>query len=137
MRVAWRMSEGTLLGRPERQWRAAIFLGWPLAMGAAPVLASLGELPLCAFRQLSGRPCPLCGGTHACVALLSGDLAAAWQANPGLLPLLVVAAAHTLLLAREALAGRRLGTPRWLSWAWAGSGAILLGAWNLRLLGHI
>ncbi len=130
------MSEGILLSYPQRQWRAAICLGWPLAMGAAPVLASLGNLPLCAFRQLSGHPCPLCGGTHACAALLSGDVSAAWQANPGLLPLLVVAAVHTLLLAREALAGRRLGTPRWLSWAWAGSGVILLGAWNLRLLGQ-
>ena len=106
-------------------------------MGAAPVLASLGSLPLCAFRQISGHACPLCGGTHACAALLSGDLSAAWQANPGVLPLLLVAAVHSILLAREALAGRRLGTPRWLSWAWAGSGVILLGAWNLRLLGQI
>ncbi len=130
------MPEETLPGQ-DRQWRAAICLAWPLAMGAVPVLASLGGLPLCAFRQLTGHPCPLCGGTHACAALLSGDISAAWQANPGVLPLLVVAALHTLLLAREALAGRRLGTPRWLSWAWAGSGVILLGTWNLRLLGQI
>lgn len=106
-------------------------------MGAAPLLASLGSVPLCAFRLISGHACPLCGGTHACAALLSGDLSAAWQANPGVLPLLLVAAAHSILLAQEALAGRRIVAPRWLAWAWAGSGAILLGTWSLRLLGQL
>jgi len=129
------MAEQTALADPERQWRAAICLGWPLALGAAPLLVAHGGPALCLFRQLSGQPCPLCGGTHACAALISGDVAAAWQANPGLLPLLAVTAVHTVLLAREALAGRRLGTPRWLSWAWTGSGAALLGAWGLRLSG--
>lgn len=128
------MPEKGLLAAPERQWRAAVGLGWPLVIGASPALASLGDLPLCAFRRLSGLPCPLCGGTHACAALFSGDVAAAWQANPGVLPLLAVAAVHTLLLADEALAGRPLGTPRALSWAWTGSGAILLAAWSVRLL---
>lgn len=125
------------LSLPDRQWRAAISLGWPLAMGAVPVLASLDSLPLCAFRQISGQPCPLCGGTHACAALLSGDVSAAWQANPGLLAVLLVAAAHSIVLAREALAGRRMGPARCLAWAWAGAGAILLGAWSLRLLGQL
>lgn len=131
------MPEEIALGDPERQWRAAIGLGWPLALGAAPLLVSQGAPVLCLFRQFSGQPCPLCGGTHACAALVTGDLAAAWQANPGLLPLLAVAAVHTVLLAREALAGRRFGTPRWLPWAWAGSGAALLGTWGLRLTGLV
>lgn len=129
------MAEEIALGAAERQWRATILLGWPLALGAAPLLVSQGAPVLCLFRQLSGQPCPLCGGTHACAALISGDLGAAWQANPGLLPVLAVAAVHTVFLATEALTGRRLGTPRWLSWAWAGSGAALLGAWGLRLFG--
>lgn len=128
--------EGGLLGHPERQWRAAICLGWPLAIGAVPLMMAAGG-SLCAFRHLSGLPCPLCGGTHACAALLQGDLAVAWQANPGLLPLLVVAALHTLMLAGEALAGRRLGSRwRW-SWAWAGGGMFLLAGWGLRLPGYL
>jgi len=98
---------------------------------------SLGKLPVCAFRHFSGLPCPLCGGTHACAALLHGDLLAAWQANPGVLVLLAVAAAHTGVLAHEALSGRRHDTGRFWSLAWAGGGAILLVAWGLRLPGYL
>jgi hypothetical protein len=137
MAVILRLPEITVLSRPERQWRAAFVLGWPLALGAAPFLLSLGDLPLCAFRALSGFPCPLCGGIHACVGLLHGDLAAAWQANPGILFLLAVAALHAAWLAREALAGRSFGGQRFWSSAWASGGAVLLAAWMLRLLGAI
>ena len=126
----------SLLSKPERQWRAAVTLGWPLALGAAPILVSLGDVPLCAFRQLSGRPCPLCGGTHACAALVEGDFLAAWQANPGILPLLAIAAAHTVQLAYEALSGRRLGSWRVGTGMWFGGGTILVILWCLRLLGQ-
>src|SRR5450631_4181107 len=137
MAAILQLPDSRLLGQPERRWRAAICLGLPLAMGVAPVLMSLGELPLCAFRQLSGQPCPLCGGTHACAALMQGDFLAAWQANPGVLALLAVAAVHTGVLAFEAVSGRRLSTRRFWSRVWAGGGAILLAAWALRLLDHI
>jgi hypothetical protein len=89
------------LTRAERQWRAVPLLGWPLALGAAPLLLATG-VPLCGFRHLTGQPCPLCGGTHACAALAQGDLMVAWQANPGLMPLFVIAAAHAAQLAWEA-----------------------------------
>jgi len=130
-------SEDVPLSLPERQWRAAVCLGWPLALGAVPLMMSLAERPLCAFHHLSGLPCPLCGGTHACAALLHGDVLAAWQANPGVLPLLALAAVHTGFLAREALSARRVESGRLWPRAWAGGGAILLGAWSLRLLGFV
>lgn len=136
MAVVQPAPEGGLLSHPERQWRAAICLGWPLAIGAVPVLMAAGG-SLCAFRHLSGLPCPLCGGTHACAALLQGDLAAAWQANPGLLPLLAVAAVHTGLLAGEALVARSFGPRRPWSRAWGGGGMFLLACWGLRLLGYV
>lgn len=37
------------------------------------------DLPLCGFRWLTGRPCPLCGLTHAMFALAKGHWAAALQ----------------------------------------------------------
>lgn len=129
------MPESRMLARPERQWRATLLLGWPLAMGATTALMALDPVPLCAFRHLSGQPCPLCGATHACAALLDGNLAAAWQANPGLLPLLAIAAAHTAALALEAVTGRRFGSGRLWTSAWSGGLTLLLGAWVLRLLG--
>lgn len=127
-----------MLSNPERQWRVGLTLCWPAALGSAPLLLSLGDIPLCAFRQLSGRPCPLCGGTHACAALVEGDLMAAWQANPGLMPLLVIAAAHTVQLAFEAWSGRRV-VGRWRIGAglWALGGAALLTGWMLRLFGQL
>ena len=111
-------------------------LGWPLALGAAPLLLATG-VPLCAFHYLTGQPCPLCGGTHACAALAQGDLLAAWQANPGLMPLIVIAAAHAAQLAWEAWRGRRVTRWRIGPAAWQAGGLFLMGAWGLRLLGGL
>ena len=122
------MAEGASLSRPERQWRAAIPLGWPMAIGATTALMALDGLPVCAFRHLSGQPCPLCGATHACAALLDGNLAAAWQANPGLLPLVALAAIHTVTLSLEALAGRRIGSSRPWRTAWTAGLSFLVVA---------
>ena len=64
----------------------------PLGVAAAPAFLALGDLPLCAFKHLTGVDCPLCGGIRTCAALAQGDFYAAWQTNPGLLPLLALAA---------------------------------------------
>lgn len=63
---------------------------------------------------------------------------AAWQANPGLMPLLLIAAAHTVHLAYEAWSGRRV-VGRWRIGAglWALGGAALLTGWVLRLFGQL
>jgi uncharacterized protein DUF2752 len=47
------------------------------------------DLPLCGFRWLTGRPCPLCGLTHAIFALAKGRWSEAlhWHA---LSPLAVI-----------------------------------------------
>jgi hypothetical protein len=119
----------------ERQWRAGVSLLMPLALGLAPALAVL-ELPLCAFRHLTGVPCPLCGGTRLCAALAQGDVAAALQLNPGLLPVLALAALHSGLLLAEALSGRELGPPRALAVAWKLAGGFLLLSWLWRVSGQ-
>ncbi|MES2951483.1 MAG: DUF2752 domain-containing protein [Pseudomonadota bacterium] len=128
-------SAGGLLSRPERQWRSALTLGWPLALLGAPAVLSLGDLPLCGFRHLTGLPCPLCGGTRACAALADGNFVAAWQANPGLLLLLALAAAHSVQLGVEAWTGRRVRRWRVGADAWRAGLVVLLVSWSLRLLG--
>ena len=42
----------------------------------------------CPWRDLTGIPCPTCGGTEAAVYLARGHWTAAWQTNP-VAPLLV------------------------------------------------
>jgi hypothetical protein len=53
------------------------------------------ELPLCGFRWLTGRPCPLCGLTHAMFALAKGHVVEALQWH-ALSPLAVVMLAGLL-----------------------------------------
>ncbi len=131
------MVETRKLDAAERQWRASLTLLWPAALAGAPYLLSLGHIPLCAFRQLSGQPCPLCGGTHACAALAQGDIAQAWAANPGLMPLLAIAAVHAAQLAYEAWRGERNLRWRIGVGAWKAGTVFLLGAWVLRLFGQV
>lgn len=117
----------------ERQWRVVALLGWPLVLGAASWLLAWGGVPLCPFRALTDIPCPLCGGTHFCAALAAGDFLAAWQANPGLVPLFLIAAVHSLVLACEAWLARRL--PSWHVGAavWGMGVVALVVAWLLGL----
>ena len=130
---AWQTLDGNA-----RRLRLAFGLGWPLAMAATPWWLGQGGLGLgCGFRALTGMPCPLCGGTHACAALVQGDWAAAWAANPGAVLLLV----WLVLLAGQAVVEGTLGHHRTVRWPWwhpavlvAVGGGLLL-PWLLRLAG--
>ena len=124
-----------VLSAPQRQWRVAVASLVPMAAGAAPLILRLGDLPLCAFKHLTGVPCPLCGGVRACAALANGDVATAFQVNPGLLPLLFLAALHGGLLLAEAASGRELAPPRSLHLAWKVAGGVLVASWLWRLVG--
>ena len=128
------------LDRSARRLRLALGLGWPLAMVATPWWLGQGGLGLgCGFRALTGMPCPLCGGTHACAALVQGDWAAAWAANPGALVLLL----WLVLLAGQAVVEGAQGRRRVARWPWwhpavfivLGSGLVL--SWLSRLAGLV
>jgi len=53
-----------------------------LLIGAARVLPILSIAPSCAFKGITGIPCPTCGTTRAVVYLSRGDIAAAFTMNP-------------------------------------------------------
>ncbi|MEA2683536.1 MAG: hypothetical protein QOK05_1864 [Chloroflexota bacterium] len=67
-------------------------------LGAAWVLPSLwargvNPVPPCLFHQVTGQPCPFCGGTRSFAAMAHGNLAAAVHVYPvGPLMFLLVAA---------------------------------------------
>jgi len=66
----------------------------------------------CGFHAVTGLPCGLCGATRATRALLVGDWARAMELNALALPVVLLVASGALLLAGEALVGRRL-IPVW------------------------
>ena len=131
--TTWLSPSKNPLSGADRQWRMAVGLALPLGLAAAPAFLALGDVPLCAFKHLTGVPCPLCGGIRTVAALAQGDLASAWLQNPGLVPLLGVAALHAVWLTAEAIRGQRLATPRGLVWAWQFAVAGQLGSWVWRL----
>jgi hypothetical protein len=58
------------------------------------------ELPVCGFRWLTERPCPLCGLTHAVFALAKGRAGEAIRLHP-LSPLAILMLAGTFWNARR------------------------------------
>lgn len=121
----------------QRVGRLVAAVGWPLAMAATPLWLQSGWGPTCGFRALTGLPCPLCGGTHACAALVQGDWAGAWAAHPGALGVLALASLWVLQWLAEGLVGVRRVQP----WPWQRAAAVrgvvaaLLLAWAASLVG--
>jgi hypothetical protein len=77
-----------MIFRIERQPpRSPIHIIWGGIAVIAVVIAGLikpylGILPACAFHELTGLPCPTCGGTRSLVALSGLKLGASFNYNP-------------------------------------------------------
>ena len=132
------MSSGTLPARDfdaRRGLRSLAAFGG-VGLGLSVVAATTGLGLPCPWLALTGTLCPLCGGTHVGIALLHGDLAAAWAANPfvlvGLLGLTVLGLLWTL----EAFGGPGVRLPRALRgrpdrwWIVVGVVAVLFALWR-------
>jgi hypothetical protein len=87
---------------PERMALAAVAL-LPAAIAYPAVHAATGLAPVCPLREVTGVPCPFCGGTTSATALADGRLADAVTANPFVPALAVVLAGVLLLVATRAL----------------------------------
>jgi len=99
-------------------------------------LSRLDVLPLCAFRFLTGIPCPGCGMTHALVAAFQGRFADSARLHPLALPLLAVWTAWLAWGALNRARGRDFsaGWPDLLAGkrAWAALAVVLL-VWATKL----
>ncbi|MCG6963419.1 MAG: DUF2752 domain-containing protein [Acidobacteria bacterium] len=118
-----------------REERQLAFL-WGVLVASAFLLRPLwlvlaAFLPKCAFRSLTGIPCPTCGSTHAALAALHGHPLQALTANP----LVALAGAAFVLggLIAPLWAGVNLpipATPRpWPLWFRITLGAVILANW--------
>ena len=87
---------------PERLAVAAAALV-PAAVAYPALHAATGFAPVCPLREVTGVPCPFCGGTTAATALADGRLADALAANPFVPALAVVLAGVLLLVVARAL----------------------------------
>ncbi len=126
------------LRREERQ----LAFVWGVAAAASIVLRPLWLvlppfLPRCAFRALTGIPCPTCGSTHAALAALHGHPLQALAANP----MVAVAGGAFILggLIAPLWAAVNLPvptTPRpWPLWLRISLGALILANW-IYLIAH-
>ncbi|HEV8630441.1 MAG TPA: DUF2752 domain-containing protein [Thermoanaerobaculia bacterium] len=111
---------------PRAPWRRAKSrraLAWWLVAGATGALAFflLGHLPLagrgfsfCAWRRVTGIPCPGCGMTRAMAALARGELGAALHLHPFAPLVLAEAAALWGAIGHALSRGGALVLPSWL-----------------------
>lgn len=131
--------------------RSAARSGLPVTAGIlagglafSAVFATTGVGLPCPFLALTGRQCPLCGGTRMGSALLHGDVAAAFAANPLALVAVLVLSLLTVLWTVELVGGPTARPPGALArplrrvpaWVWLVlGGAAALAYAVLRNLG--
>lgn len=104
-----------------------------LGVGAIHLVTGFG-LP-CPFRAMTGWLCPLCGGTHMAEALIRGDVAGAWSANPLALVVGALIGIRALGWAFELVRKPQSPSLRWLptSWSrhWLGASVVVSVAYVL------
>lgn len=123
--------------------------GWPrrallvLGLSGAAALAVLLDAPLCPSAALLGIPCPGCGLTRATLALLHGDVGAAFHFHPlvfVLSPLfvgLMVNALFDYVRGPTAQPAVKRGSAPWLNHALWLLLVLVLGVWVARFFGAL
>jgi hypothetical protein len=112
-----------------------------LSLGGAAGLAVFLDAPLCPSAALFGVPCPGCGLTRATLALLHGDVHAAFKFHP----LVFVLSPLFIGLMASALLGYVRGpvqrpaqlfwSTRWFTWLASLLLLLVLGVWVARFFG--
>jgi hypothetical protein len=112
------------------------------ALAAPLALAFAFEFPLCPMAGMLGIPCPGCGLTRATLALVQGDVAAAYHLHPLVFVLAPVYFGALGIAAWEFVAGATLNskplfdvTSRRFAIAAVALLVLVLGVWGARFLG--
>ena len=90
--------------------------------------------PACAFRAITGVPCPTCGGTRALLALARLDLGAALAWNPLVTLLVAVFFLGGLVALVRALRGQGIPDGAPPRWAGGAAGLALAANWAFVIL---
>jgi uncharacterized protein DUF2752 len=86
-----------------------------IGLGLSGMYAMTGIGIPCPWRSLTHTLCPFCGSTTMGAALLHGDIAQAWSANPFVFTLLAALGVACLCWLVEVLGGPALRLPRMMS----------------------
>ena len=93
------------------------------------------NVSVCLFRNLTGIPCPMCGGLTAAQLLLGGKVEHAWTSNPFAVMLILGALAYAVavLLNRDIIASSQRLARSWVGITAIGVyGSIWLAWWALK-----
>ena len=85
-----------------------------IGLSLSGIYAMTGVSIPCPWRTLTHTLCPFCGSTTMGVALLHGDVAGAWMANPMVFTMLAGLAFACLCWLTEVVGGPALRLPRFL-----------------------
>jgi len=119
---------------PAKGLKSAAGLG-AIGLSLSGIYAVTGIGIPCPWRSLTHTLCPFCGATTMGAALLRGDVAAAWSANPFVLTLLVALVIACAFWIVELLGGPHARLPRRLSdqriwYLFLGAAAIAYAVWR-------
>jgi len=94
----------------QKRQRILVAAGFILLLGTLALLPERTAVPFppCVFKQLSGLPCPFCGGTRSAQALLHGDWSRALYLNPLAFAAVGAFALAIIVLSVEIFRGRLL-----------------------------
>ena len=107
------------------QWLVAVGSGLILMASALLPFTLIEKIHLCAFRNLTGYPCPFCGLTRAFLMVAHGDVTGAWHLAPLGVPLFALTVLALVWSVAGLMSRRKLTTP--IPWRWIlPLGAILL-----------
>jgi hypothetical protein len=102
---------------------------------AAPFARTLAAgTPACAFRTITGVPCPTCGGTRALLALARLDVGAALAWNPLVTLGVAVFVVGGLVALVRGLRGQGVPDAPPPRWAGAATGLALMANWAFVVL---
>lgn len=67
---------------PDKSGSAATVFFCCLALAGFAVLCHVAGVTVCPLKRMTGFPCPTCGTTRACLAMLRGDVSNAFRIQP-------------------------------------------------------
>ncbi|MGN0394476.1 MAG: DUF2752 domain-containing protein [Coprococcus sp.] len=94
---------------------------------------AFSDITTCKFKELSGLPCPSCGGTRAVIYLVHGKIIKSLYYHAAVMYILVLCILFFLTQSIQQLSKGRIKGLRWHNWYWIVGLAIYIIQYILKL----